>query len=177
MKIISQTNTLLNYSIDPNYFEKHDKFSTSNYSSTNWRPAQEINSYLFNYNTYFIAKELNKENYFINYHNRLEICCIIEDIENDATELLELKQKSNIEMGYFLEKNTLNFFHLLDFKPMIYSNEVLENEKMSFREFTLNRDIKDIKRAMGILSLEEMTDEEKQISLITGGYESRNLKL
>jgi len=176
MKIISQTDTLLHYAVDPNYLEKHDQFSTSNYSSTNWRPAQEPNAYLFNYNTHFIAKESNKENYFINYHHRIEICCIIEEIENDAAELLALKQKSNIEMGKFLEKNTMNFFHLLNFKPMIFSNEVMDNEKISLREFTLQIEIKGIKKAMGILPLEEMTDEEKQISLTNGGYESRNLK-
>jgi len=158
MKILKKHNTLLRYTFDPLYLEKYAEIVTSQHTSSYWQTGTE-NSYILRYEIFFQVKSPSSSAYFVNYQSNFELQCIIENVEMDAREVLHFKEMVNLSTQLFLMQNTQDCYSLLDFKPMIFSKEELKDQQYIARE--LNREVNNIKRIMGTLTLEEMSEEER----------------
>ncbi len=121
MKILKKYDTLIFYNIDIGYLKKNADIISSQHSSSHWA-AQSNGSLRLQYDLFFEAHSHNKDDYFIKYHSRLELECLIEDIDSDSEEVLNYKEISNISTQLFLMQNTKGYYHLLNFREMNFSN-------------------------------------------------------
>lgn len=157
MKTLKRYSTLLQYSITPEYFGKYSDVKKTQHTSSYWAAGIE-DSYVFYYEIFFSAKNATNNELLVNYHSIFELHCIIENIELDASEIINYKEMENLSTQLFLMQNTHGYYDLLDFHPMTMTYEQQKDKHwMSTR---LSKEIIDIKRVMGILTLEEMSIEE-----------------
>lgn len=161
MEILKKCTTLIHYSFDQYYFGKHSNVISSQTTASTWRSTKE-DGYILTYDTYYSAKENSADKYFIKYHSNLELHCVFEDKEKDAVEIVEIKDQENVLTGQFLEKNTMSFYHLLDFHPLP-DHDKSHSDYAINRQFVIDREVTDIKRVMGVLTLAEMSEEEREI--------------
>lgn len=154
MKIIHKYHTVLNYTINPYYFRNNKGFSKFHATSSNWRLGKDDVSVL-KFKMFYNIKNKDNTDYFVKYESELQLHCIInkDEIESDAAEVVRIKKKSGLSDKLFLKNNTLSYFKLLNFIP---TTEFLD-------EADQRKEAKEIKRSKGLLSLSEMTDEEREI--------------
>lgn len=145
MKILRKHSTILKYSIDLQFLETHSQFKPHQYTSSNWRLIDGCN-YL-QYDVIFQVKDILSDDYFINFHNRLDLECIIENVEVDAKEVVKYKEMVNVASQLFLMNNTQDFYDLLDFREMNYKNYVNPHENLS-RESSIEYEITQISRSL-----------------------------
>lgn len=151
MKILSKTDTLIHYSINSNFFDNNSQLSKSHYTKNNWRNISS-SRYVLLYEILFSIKDEVTGEYFIKYHKRLDMECVFDNLDKDVEEILRMKAEMNISMYYFLQQNTLSFFHLLNFEPDTFTDIKKENEIITTQEFLLNRELKSIKAAFRIVN-------------------------
>ncbi|RAJ37327.1 hypothetical protein [Pedobacter cryoconitis] len=146
MKILKKHNTLLQYSINLLYFEKNSELKQTQYTSSHWTMGAE-NSLLLQYDIFFYAKNPITNECFVNYHNRFDLQCIIEDIVVDAEEVVKFKEIINVSAQLFLMQNTKDYYYLLNFNEM---NLTSDNNQNPTRLSGIDLEIKSVKKAMGI---------------------------
>jgi len=148
--------------VDLPYLEQFGSLSSSCGSSSGWR-REENNSFVLNYDTYFIAEGTDGQ-VVVDYHNQLELHCSLDDIAKDAAEVVDIKEQANLTMKAFLEEQTKSFFHLLRFPEVYFSDELKESETVSVKQMQITYEIRAINRIMASTAWEEMSDEQKALA-------------
>jgi len=149
MKVLSKHTTLLQYSIDVDYFKSHSKLKSLQHTSSHWTLRDGYN-YL-QYDVTFQAKDPTTGDYFVNFHNRLNLQCVIDVVDDDAKEIIKYKEIVNVSSQLFLMNNTQDFYDLLDFREMNFKDIINPHENPS-RENSIEREINQIKRSMAPLT-------------------------
>lgn len=137
--------------MDPLYFEKHSDITQTQYTSSHWTIGPE-NSLFLQYDLFFHAKNPSSEEYFVNYHNRFDLQCLIENVEYDAQEVVKFKEIVNVSSQLFLMQNTKEYYHLLNFHEMNYIDDKVRHQNPT-RESGIDLEIKGLKQALEKLSL------------------------
>jgi hypothetical protein len=148
MKILKKHNTLLQYTLDPLYFEKYSEITQLQYTSSHWTVGSE-NSICLQYDLFFNAKNSSTDENFVNYHNRFDLQCLIENVEADAKEIVKFKEVVNVSAQLFLMQNTKDYYYLLNFQEMNLIDEKNYHENPT-RQSGINLEIKCINGALGI---------------------------
>lgn len=163
MKVLKEYYIILNHRIDVDAFLSHKSaMRTLANSSRLSRIGQ--NTYKLLYEQNFVALDKTNNRKLIDHSAKLEVICAFNDIKVDAKELILLKKKANMMLISFLESNTKSFFNSINMSVQgFYRTDNNIKEIKLQEEDALRREIIDIKRAMDILTLEEMSPEERQI--------------
>lgn len=149
MKILKKNDIVVHCSIDLSYFNKHSEIYRSYSTDSKWIRG-EANTCILVYKIFYAAEDQDSDDHFIQYERQLELQCIVEDIENDANEVIKIKAMMNISLGSFLEKHSLSFYHLLDFHPI------------SFSDVNTHRERDRLKRLKEMKPFEGKTENEKK---------------
>jgi hypothetical protein len=151
MKILKVDYTVLNDFVDTSYFYTHSKKADVTYSTeSNWRRAA-CDTYILTYTIRYYAGDLDDNKRFISYIRRMQLQCIIEDIELDVDEIIQIKQEMHDAFEVHLIEQSSEFFDLLIFERMVLADRGTDREIRSFK-WTAKQ-----------LAYEDTTDEWKRI--------------
>lgn len=160
MKILSKYNTLFTYKIQPFYFESNSEITSTQSTSSSWRVGAG-GSYVLLYEVFFYAKNPSSEDFFVMYQKKYELQCLIENVEADAQEIIQFKESILLSAKLFLMENVQNNYHLLNFRMTSVLDEKLKDQHAKVMSADVLSEIINLKRIMGILTLEEMSEEER----------------
>jgi hypothetical protein len=135
MEILKKQDTILHYSIDPYYFEKHNELDPNYTTQSNWRRA-EGDTYILAYCISYKAWNRETGDHFIKFERRLILHCVINDISLDSYDILNMKKELHISSGQFIEQNSMSFFDRLKFPVIDFSEARVLREKEAFIEMT-----------------------------------------
>jgi len=112
MIIIEKSDSVLLYSVNPQYFDKFSMVSCGCTSSDFWRTA-ESNTNAFICDLHFRANDEQSGEMFIEYKNRMTCIVKIEDEKRDALQMLTLIKEFHGSMNLFIKNNSLSHFSKL----------------------------------------------------------------
>ena len=122
MKVLKKHHTMLHYLFEPEVLDENVKSFSSWGTVSTWKPLKD-NIYTLTYDTSFFTKEHVSDKCLIDYLARLRLDCVFENIEDDAVEIMKLKEKCDTSMGRFLEQNSMFFFNLSKFPHLTFFRE------------------------------------------------------
>lgn len=111
MEIIQRYDTILNYLINPRYFDNHQDFEKIYYTSSPWF-LKGNDVCMLKHNVFYYVTDKKKNDYFIKYESELQLYCIIrnDEIEEAAEEICRIKTEIHLATERFLKQNTMDFF-------------------------------------------------------------------
>jgi hypothetical protein len=139
---------LLLYTVVSELFDKKIDLIPSQYTSSQWTISKDNTSHL-RYDLFYHAKDQISGDNFINYHNRFELECIIENIEADANEIIRFKEIVNTSCQLFLMENSRGYYNHLNFYEMNYLDDV-HLHKNPTRQEGIDLEVKALNRTLGI---------------------------
>jgi hypothetical protein len=131
MKIIQRQDTILHYSIDPDYFERHNEVERNYSGHLHWKHANDC-TYLLNCGLSYLALNKASGEHFIKYESRLMLHCVIDDFETDVFEIIRIREETRISMIRFIEQNSMSFFNRLSFPDNFPLDDRIVSEKRAF---------------------------------------------
>lgn len=138
MKIIEKQITILQYSIDPYFFEKHNEVERNYTTQSNWRRAKD-DTHILVYGISFSSFDKATADQFIKYECRLMLHCIIDDISKDNFDILKIKEDMHNSTTQFIEQNSMDFFDRLKFPVIDFSEARALREKEAFLQMAKDK--------------------------------------
>jgi len=117
MEVLREENTILNYRVNPECLNSLNIRCNTN--ARHFFRTAELNAYTFTHIINFLAKEDLSDEVFIEYQSKHVLTLRIQDVQQDAYELVKFVVGVHESMKSFIESNSLSYDSLffMDF-PM-----------------------------------------------------------
>jgi hypothetical protein len=123
MEILKQEYKILNWLVNPDYFETFDKASSEAGTSYHWDTAP-ANTAGFIYTLYFRAKDDRTGTLFADYNGQLVMNVRIQDEKQDAQEMLTIVKELHLSVNDYIKENIAPHQH----KLYLHDYEINEHE-------------------------------------------------
>ena len=117
MKILSRTSCILSYAVNPDFFDGARKISSSGKSGRNYWEPTEHGSHRLTHTLTFDAGDDESGEWFIQYRSVMICDVMIEDVKQDALQMLAFEQELNESMNKFIKDNSLSHISELHIPP------------------------------------------------------------
>lgn len=108
MKVLSRTSCILSYAVNPDFFDRARKISSSGKSGHSYWEATEHGSHKLTHTLTFDAGDDESGEWFIQYRAVMICDAVIEDVKQDALQMLAFEQEFNELMAKFIKDNSLS---------------------------------------------------------------------
>ncbi|UOE47381.1 hypothetical protein MTO98_23520 [Mucilaginibacter sp. SMC90] len=119
MKILSRTSCILSYAVNPDFFDGARTISGSSKSGQSYWEPTEGGSHKYTHTLTFNAGDDESGEWFIQYRAVLICDVVIEDVSEDALQMLTIEQEFNESMNKFITENSLSHISELRIPPFI----------------------------------------------------------
>jgi hypothetical protein len=119
MKILSHTGCILSYALNPDFFDGVRKISNSGKSGHSYWEPTEHGSHKLTHTLTFDAGDDESGEWFIQYRAVMICDAVIEDVREDALQMLTIEQEFNESMNKFIRDNSLSHISELHIPPFI----------------------------------------------------------
>ncbi|SEO84270.1 hypothetical protein SAMN05192574_11443 [Mucilaginibacter gossypiicola] len=133
MKILNRTSCILSYAVNLDFFDRVRKISNSGKSGHSYWEPTEHGSHRLTHTLTFDAGDDESGEWFIQYRAVMICDVVIEDVREDALQMLAFEQEFNESMANFIKENSLSHISELHIPPFMINEWNIKKMEDSMR--------------------------------------------